>query len=215
MQSVAIITLLLCVSPVLAQYGSEPFIEGYVGANLTVPTGNLKNNLTPDSLNAKMGYGLDLGIAYYLKPQLALGIYFNSRNMKTSNFDLYHRVFEVGASGKYLLSDLSNSSMSPYLKITAGASFSKFAQAVEIDGGTIYREISHAPVLGLEAALGIQAKLKKDNQAGGVFLEAAVHNDFVDKSEGKFLGVGYPWSHGNALYFMLRGGVFFNIGRKE
>ena len=205
----------MCVSPVLAQYGSEPFIEGYVGANLTMPTGNLKNNLTPDSLNAKLGYGFDFGAAYYIKPQMALGIYFNSRNMKTENFDLYHRVFEFGLFGKYLLNDLSNASMAPYLKLSAGANFSKFAQAVESGGETIYREISHVPVLGVEAALGIQTKLKKDNEAGGIFLEAAVHNDFVDKSEGKFLGTGYPWSHGNALYFMLRGGIYFNIGRKE
>lgn len=214
-QSTAIIALLLCVSPAMAQYGSEPFIEGFVGGNLTLPTGNLKNNLSPDSLNAKLGYGFDMGGCYYIKPQVAIGLYFNSRNMKTQDFDLYHRVFEFGVYGKYLLNNLSNTQMTPYLKVSGGLSFSKFAEPITDGDKPVYSEISHNPVPGIEGALGLQTKLKKDNTAGGIFIEAAAHYDMVDKSMGKHVGSRIPWTHGNALYFMLRGGIYFNISHKE
>lgn len=210
-QSVVILSVLLCSSLAFAQYEDEPYIEGYVGANYTLPMGYLKNDLIPDSLNAKAGIGLDLGAGYHVKNNLVVGLYFNLRNMATEGLDLNHRVYEAGTYGKYFFSDLSESSFSPYLKVMAGLNFSKLVTVVQDESGPSFRELSLSPTLGTGAALGIHYKT---NEYGAIFLEAGLNYDFTDKVSGEFKGIDYEWGDNNQ-YLSIKAGVLFGIGRKE
>ena len=64
-QWAVILSVIVCFSPAFAQYEEDPYIEGYVGGNFTLPMGYMKNDLIPDSLNATSGIGLDAGAGYY------------------------------------------------------------------------------------------------------------------------------------------------------
>ena len=207
----AIFIALLMTSMATAQYEEEPYIEGFVGANLTLPMGHIKNDLEPDSLNAENGFGFDIGIGYYFTNHLIGGIYFNIQNMGVKDFELTHRVFEFGAYGKYLLLDLSESKISPYLKLSAGLNFSKFGTKVFDDSQPVFRELSYKPSLGTAAALGFQWKT---NDRGGIFLEFDYNYDFVKDNTGEFESIDYSWKENNS-YLMIKAGVVFNIGPKE
>ncbi len=210
-QSVVILTVLLCSSLAFAQYEDESYIEGYVGANYTLPMGYLKNDLIPDSLNAEAGVGFDIGAGYYVKSNMVVGLYFNLRNLTAQELDLNHRVYEFGTYGKYYFFDLSEGSFSPYLKVTAGLNFSKLVTIVEGETGPAFRELSLDPTIGTGAALGIYYKT---NEYGSLFLEAAYNYDFTDGVAGEFKGIDYEWKENNQ-YLMLKVGVQFNIGPKE
>ncbi|MCP4570593.1 MAG: outer membrane beta-barrel protein [FCB group bacterium] len=210
-QSLVLLALLLVSSLAQAQYEEDPYIEVFVAGNYTLPTGFIKNDMVPDSLNAKAGIGLDVGIGYYYKPKLILGLYFNNRNMGVEGFDLKHRVFELGLFAKYTVSDLAQSSLSPYLRLGGGLNFSKLATKVTDDGNPVYRELSYDPAFAAEAALGLHIKT---NSRGAVFLEAAYHMDMLSDVAGQFEGTDYKWGDNNN-FMMFRVGVLFNISPKE
>ncbi len=210
-QSVIIASLFLLSSPAYAQYEEEPFIEAFVGGNLAVPIGYIKNDLDPDSLNAKAGLGFDIGAGYYLSNKMIAGVYFNVRNMGVKDLPLKHRVFEFGAYGKYLFRDLSEVSLSPYIKLSAGLNFSKLATRVLDDGQPVYRELSYSPTLGTEANLGLQWRT---NSYGGIYIEAAYHFDFMNDVTGDFESTDYVWGDNNN-FILFKAGVLFNIGPKE
>ena len=208
---VAVIGLICCFSSLAyAQYEAEAFIEGFIGGNFTLPTGTIKNDLIPKDLNATTGVGLDLGAGYFFKPQIVGGVYFNARSMGTEGEELHHRVFEVGAYGKYFLSDVSATSFSPYGKLLAGLSFSKLATKVNDHDTPVLRELSYKPTLGVEGAVGIHYRT---NSAGGLYAEVGYHLDFMDGVKGTFQGIDYSWKASNK-YIILKAGVQFNIGRK-
>jgi len=207
-QSVILASLLICASMASAQYEAEPFVEGFVGPNFTLPMGYVKNDLTPDSLKATSGIGLDIGAGYYFKPTLVGGLYFNVRNMGTEELELKHRVFEFGAYGKYLFNDLMEASWSPYLRLTAGLNFSKMVTKVEGEIGPIFRELSHKPTLGTGISAGLQ---KKTNELGAVYFEATFNFDMMDGVAGQYKGVDYKWG-GNNQYLVFKAGVVINIG---
>jgi hypothetical protein len=188
-----IASLFLLSSLAYAQYEEEPFIEGFAGGNLTLPTGHIKNDLDPDSLNAKAG--LD----------------FNVRNMGVKDLPLKHRVFEFGAYGKYLFRDLSEVSLSPYLKFSAGLNFSKLATRVFDDSQLVYRELSYSSTLGTEANVGLHWKT---NSYGGVYVEVAYRFDFMNDVAGEFESIDYVWGDNNN-FILFKAGVLFNIGPKE
>lgn len=210
-QSVIIVSLLLLSSLAYAQYEEDPYIEGYVGGNFSMPMGHLKNDVVPDSLNATNGFGLDIGIGYYLKPNLITGLYFNVRNMGADEIDLNHRMFEFGAYGKYLIGDFAEKNLVPYFRLSAGLNFSKLATKVEGESGPIFRELSYDPTLGTELALGAHYKT---NDFGGIFAEAAFHFDMTDGATGEYKGINYEWG-GNDMFVMFRLGILFNVGPKE
>lgn len=207
-----LLALSLYAQPAFSQYGSESFIESFVGGNLAIPTGDLSGNLQPDSLNAGIGFGVDLGAGYYLKPKIVVGVFFSSRSMKTKELGLHHRAFDIGMYGKYLLNDVAAVKFSPYVKGAAGVNFSKLARVVEDDGINVFREISQDPTLAAEFALGLQYK---NNEFGGLFLEGAAHYDLSGGNSGDYREVSYPWNNGNNMYMLIRAGIIFNIGRKE
>jgi len=212
-QSVVLITVLLCFSTAFGQYyeEAESFVEGYIGGNLTMPTGYLANDLDPDSLNATMSVGFEGGAGYFVKDNLIVGLYFSLNNMGTEDLDLNHRIYELGAYGKYLFRDLTEVSFSPYARATAGLNFSKLVTKVESDGQPLFRELSLDPTFGFGLALGIHYKT---NDFGGLFLEAGYNYDFTNDVVGDFKGVDYPWGDNNQ-YLAIMAGVLFNIGPKE
>ncbi len=210
-QSMIIASLFLLSSLAYAQYEEEPFIEGFAGGNLTLPTGHIKNDLDPDSLNAKAGLGFDIGAGYYLSNKLIAGVYFNVRNMGVKDLPLKHRVFEFGAYGKYLFRDLSEVSLSPYLKFSAGLNFSKLATRVFDDSQLVYRELSYSSTLGTEANVGLHWKT---NSYGGVYVEVAYRFDFMNDVAGEFESIDYVWGDNNN-FILFKAGVLFNIGPKE
>lgn len=214
-QAVMIASIMLCSSLAFGQYEeeSEPFIEGFTGANVTLPMAYLKNDLAlPNAdLNAKPGIGLDVGAGYYFTNSLIAGLYFSARNMGVEAFDLHHRVFEAGVYGKFLFMDMTEKNWSPYIRLMVGLNFSKLTTRVMEDTLVIYRELAYDPALGTGVGLGAYLKL---NQHGGVYVEGAYHMDMMDGVVGKFKSVDYAWGDKNQ-YVELRAGVAFNIGPKE
>ena len=203
-----VVVIFLFAAPLLAQYGDEPFIECTLGGNLIFPTGYIKNDLQPDSLNAKTNIGFDLGVGYYVTNRIVAGIYMDMRNMKTKDFDLAHRGWAVGIYGKYLLFNMSEKSYSPYIKLGGGMIFNKLASKVFDDTTPKYRELSYDPALTAEIALGMHIKT---NDKGAVYLEGAYITDFMDNTTGRYESTDYKWGYNNK-YVMIRAGVLFNIG---
>jgi hypothetical protein len=207
---------MLCSSLAFGQYEeeSEPYIEGFVGVNGTLPMGYLKNDLLVSGadLNAKPGVGLDVGAGYHFTNSLIAGLYFSARNMGVEDFEeFHHRVFEAGVFGKYRFLDMSEKSWSPYLRVSVGLNFSKLATRVMDGSRYIYRELSYKPTAGTSAGLGMYLKL---NNRGGVYAEGVYHYDMMKGVGGDFKGVDYNWGDKNQ-YVVLGAGVVFNIGPKE
>jgi len=210
-QSVVVIGLLLSASLAFGQYDEDPYMEGYVGGNFTSPSGYMKNDLVPSSLNATGKLGFDLGLGYYMNPKLNIGVYFNLRNMKTEDLELNHHVYEGGIYGRYFLLNISESSYSPYVRIMAGLNFSKLVTRVDEDFGPVYRELSYEPTLGTGAGLGMYVKT---NNYGAFFLEGVFNYDFTNGITGEFKGTEYAWGDNNQ-YILVKAGIAFNIGPKE
>ncbi|MEE9442960.1 MAG: hypothetical protein V3V99_09865 [candidate division Zixibacteria bacterium] len=198
-------------SMVLAQYEDEPYVEGFVGGNFTSPSGYMKNDLVPDSLNATGGLGFIIGGGYYFRSNLILGLYFSMNNMGANDIDLNHRVFDFGIYTKYFIKDLSESSFSPYVKVSGGLAFSKLITKVTSNGGVTFRELSYSPALGVDVALGLHWKT---NEYGALYFEGGYKTDLMDGVTGEFKGVDYPWLDNNN-FLIIRAGVIFNIGPKE
>lgn len=210
-QAVIVIGILFPASLAFGQYDEDPYMEGYVGANYTLPMGYIKNDLTPASLNAVGKLGLDIGFGYYVNPQLSVGLFFNMRNMDTDNLDLNHRVYEFGPYGRYFLTNISETSFSPYLKVSAGLNFSKLVNRVDGETGPTYRELSLEPTLGIGGGVGLYLKT---NDYGAVYLEGIYNYDFTSGVTGEFRGNEYTWGDNNQ-YLMIKAGVAYNIGPRE
>jgi hypothetical protein len=206
-----VMSLFVFSSMAFAQYDEEPFIEGFVGGNFTMPSGYMKNDLVPDSLNATGGIGFNVGGGYYFKPNLIVGLYVGANNMGAEDIDLNHRVFEFGLYTKYFVKDLSESSFSPYIKVSGGLAFSKLITKVTSDGNVSFRELSYSPALGVDVALGLHIKT---NETGGVYLEGGYKTDLMNGITGEFKGVDYEWGDNNN-FLIIRAGILFNIGPKE
>lgn len=209
---IVLVAILLSMStPTLAQYEEEPFIEGYIGPNYTLPMGHLKNDLVPDSLNATSGIGLDAGLGYYYKSNLIIGGYFRFNNMGVDMVELSHRVFAVGLYSKFFLADITEGSGSPYLKVSAGLNFNKFATKVEGETTPTFRELSYSSTPAVEFSLGYHIKT---TEAGAIYLEGAYGYDFSDGATGEFRSQKTEWGANNQ-FIILRVGVLFNIGPNE
>lgn len=177
-----------------------------------MPTGTLKNDMNPDSLNAKGSFGGEIGLGYYWKPNVIIGLYFCGRNMTTEELDLRHRAYDVGLYGKYLFKDISETSLSPYVKVNAGMNISKLATKVEAEGGGVaFRELSFDPTFQGGVALGVH---KKTNSNGGLYFEVGYQMDMMDGVTGEFRGTDYEFTDNNG-FLMIKLGVLFNIGRRE
>lgn len=210
-QTVTIGSLLFLASLAAAQYEAEPFIEGFIGGNFTLPFGYITSDLEPNSIQATNGIGLELGAGYFFKPQIVGGTFFSVRNTGTDGSGLRHRIFEVGLYGKYLISDLTAKSFSPYVRVSAGLGFNKLARAVSDHGQPVLRELSHKPALGTEIGVGVHYRT---NSYGAIYGEAAYHLDWMSGVKGTYQSVDYPWGDNNG-FLELKAGVLFNIGPKE
>lgn len=198
-------------APTFAQYEDDPFLEGFIGPNYTLPLGHLKNDLEPEGLKATSGIGFDAGIGYYYKPSLIIGGYFRFLNMGTEDIDMSHRTYSVGMYGKFLFLDIVEGSGSPYLRMSAGINFGKFATRVDGEFTPTFRELSYAPTPAVEIALGFH---KKTAEAGAIYFEGAFGYDFTDGITGEFRSQKTEWGANNQ-YVIIRAGVLFNIGAKE
>ena len=69
-QAVTLGSLLFLASLAAAQYEAEPYIEGFTGVSYSLPTGFIKNDMTPGTLKATNGFGLELGAGYFIKPRV-------------------------------------------------------------------------------------------------------------------------------------------------
>jgi hypothetical protein len=210
-QAIVIMTVLAGTMPALAQYATDPYIEGYVGGNVTLPMGHIKNDLVPDSLNATAALGFNAGVGYHLKPKMVIGLFFDLRNMKTKDLELNHRVYEVGVYGKYFMADITETRFSPYARVSAGMNISKLVTRVEDSFGPVFRELSYNPSLGVGACLGLHIRT---NDYGALYVEGSYNYDFMNGVSGKFKGVSYTWDKNNQ-FVVIRAGVKFNIGPKD
>lgn len=211
LQSVVIMSLLLGSSLAWAQYEEEPYVEGYVGINYVIPSGYIANDLDPDSINAKGGVGWDFGFGYYATSKLVVGLHFNNRNMSADKVDLNHRVIEIGAYGKYFLLNMTETSLSPYLRLTGGVSFNRLVTPILGAEGPSYGELTYKPAGGAGLGLGLQFKT---NEFGGLFVEATYNYDFTEGIKDEYRDIEYEWG-GNNQYVTLKFGVVYNIGPRE
>ncbi|MFH1701437.1 MAG: hypothetical protein ABIE07_12735 [Candidatus Zixiibacteriota bacterium] len=207
----AVVSFFIFSSLVLAQYEDEPYVEGFVGGNYISPSGYIKNDLEPDSLNATGGIGFNIGAGYYFKSNLVMGLYFGVNNMGAQDIVLNHRVFDFGLYAKYFVRDITESSLSPYVKVSGGLVFSKLITKVTSNGSVAFRELSYSPAFGTEIALGLHWKT---NELGAVYFEGGYKIDMMNGVTGEFKGVDYPWSDNNN-FLIFRAGVTVNIGPKE
>ncbi len=198
-------------APTFAQYEEDSFIEAFIGPNFTLPTGHLKNDLVPDSLNATSGIGFDAGVGYYYKSNLVIGGYFRFLHMGVEELDMSHRIYSAGLYGKFFFADIAEGSGSPYIRFSGGLNFDKFVTEV-VDGSILrYRELSYSPTPAVEFSLGYHLKT---TDAGAIYIEAAYGYDFSDGVTGEFKSQKSIWGANNQVV-VLRAGVLFNIGPKE
>ena len=105
-----------------------------------------------------------------------------------SSFDIgdqNYKMYDVGLYGKYAFT--GESSFEPYIKISAGINFAKYATWVG-DMKTTLRELSYDPAFSGAGYLG--ASLYTSDY-GALFMEVGYHMDMLK---------GSPVEHGDEIY---------------
>lgn len=164
-----------------------------------------------DTLAAKTGLQFGGTGGYYLTDRIVLGSYFTYSQMATEdlpNVDVSaqnYKMYDIGIYGKYALTGESN--FEPYVKLSAGANFLKFATWVG-QYRTILREISYDPVFSGAGYLGA---MYYTSDYGAIFVEAGYHIVMSKYTEGKFQDRIYTVPE-DIKYAEVRAGVIVFFG---
>ncbi len=164
-----------------------------------------------DTLAAKNGIHFGMSGGYYLTERICFGSYFSYSQMapeEVSSFDISdqkYQMYNVGLYGKYAFSGESN--FEPYVKISAGINFAKFATWVG-DFRTILREVSYDPAFSAGADLGASYFT---SDYGALFLEVGYHFDKLKNTPAEYAGEEYPFPE-DIKYLELSAGVIVFFG---
>ncbi len=164
-----------------------------------------------DTLAAKNGIHFGMSGGYYLSERICLGSYFSYSQMapeEVSSFDISdqkYKMYNVGLYGKYAFSGESN--FEPYVKISAGINFAKFATWVG-DFRTILREISYDPAFSGGLYLGASYFT---SDYGALFLEVGYHIDKLKNTPAIYAGETFPFPE-DIKYLELNIGVAVFFG---
>lgn len=181
--------------------------EVSIHAGLTMPS----NIDWYDSLAAKNGMHFGAAGGYYLNERFCVGTYFTYSQMspeEASSFnigDQKYKMYDVGLYGKYAFTGESN--FEPYIKISAGINFAKYATWVG-DARTTLREISFDPAFSGAGYLGLSYYT---SDYGAIFLELGYHLDMLKDSPAIYKDVSYPFPE-DIKYLEIRGGVIVFFG---
>lgn len=139
-----------------------------------------------DTLEAKNGLNFGGTGGYYFTERLCLGAYFTYSQMATEDLteidvsDQNYKMYDIGLYGKYAFTGESN--FEPYIKLSAGANFTKFATWVG-ENSTVLREISYDPVFSGAGYLGA---MYYTSDYGAIYFEAGYHIVMSKYTEGTF-----------------------------
>lgn len=183
-----------------------------VGMNIGLTTSS--NIDWYDSLKAKTGanYGAHGGM--YISEDFCLGAYFTYAQMSPEELvgfsiaDLKYKMYKVGLYGKYAFSGESN--FEPYIKVSAGINFAKFATWVgpTVASRTTLREISYDPAFSGAATLGISYYT---SDYGALFLEASYHLDKLKNTPAEHGQIIFPFPE-DLTYIEIKAGIVVFFG---
>ena len=178
--------------------------NGFVGA--AMPSGAIKD--WSDSMGAKTGLTFGAAGGYYFTEKLCLGAYFQYSQLGMEIYERNHRLYDAGAYLKYVF--VGESNFEPYVKLSAGALFPKFATWVG-PAGTRLRELSYDP--GFKGALSA-GLIYYTSDYGGVYLEAGYNYGAVKDKKANYHSEEHLFED-NANYLDLKLGimVFFGPGQ--
>lgn len=202
--------LILC-SAVVAQDEEEEGkwrnFEVSMHGGMTIPS----NIDWYDSLAAENGIHFGATGGYYLTERFCLGAYFTYSQMPPkdiSSFDISkqkYKMYDVGLYAKYAFAGESN--FEPYIKISAGINFAKYATWVGV-AKTTFREISYDPAFSGAGYLGLSYYT---SDYGALFVEVGYHQDMLKGTPAKFDDVTYGFQM-DINYIEARAGIIVFFG---
>jgi hypothetical protein len=165
---------------------------------LSLPSGSLSD--WNDTLGAEMGFNLGLASGYYFTEKICAGIYFDYTQFGVEDYSLNYRLYNAGVYGKY--SFVGESNFEPYVKVSAGGVWPKFATWIGPDKNVL-RELSYDPALNLGLHVGA---LYYTADFGGIFLELGYQMDMLKDAKGDYGGEEFKLAD-NVNYINIRAGV--------
>ncbi len=164
-----------------------------------------------DTLAAENGLHFGGSGGYYFNERICLGAYFTYSQMALPELadvdvtDMNYKMYDIGIYGKYAF--VGESNFEPYVRLSAGANFAKFATWVGPDRRRL-REVSYDP--GLSAA-GYLGAMYYTSDYGAIFAELGYHMDFLQYDEGTFQDITYSIPD-DVKYAEVRVGVVVFFG---
>ncbi len=172
----------------------------------SIPTGAIKD--WSDSMGAKTGISFGGAGGYYFSDNLCLGVYFQYSQLGMEIYERNHRLYDAGAYLKYAFTGESN--FEPYLKVSAGALFPKFATWVG-PIRTRLRELSYDPGFKGSLSAGL---LYYTSDYGGIYIEAGYNYASVKDKEAVYHSEKYFFED-NANYLDIKAGILVFFGPEE
>jgi len=167
-----------------------------------------------DSLGAKTGLNFGMSGGYFLNDRICLGGYFHYTQFGLEEpegldlSDMHYKMYNAGLYLKYAFTGESN--FEPYIKLSAGANFAKFATWVGPELKRM-REVSYDP--GLSSALSA-GFVYYTSEWGGLSLEASYHFDPLQANEGDYFGQTFAIFE-DLNYLRINAGVTVFFGPEE
>ncbi|MCP4706167.1 MAG: porin family protein [candidate division Zixibacteria bacterium] len=201
--------LIFCSAVVAQDEDEEKWRNFEVGINvgLTMPS----NIDWYDSLEAKNGANYGLFGGYYFNERFCFGSYFTYAQMspeEATSFsiaDQKYKMYRLGFYGKYAFTGESN--FEPYVKVSAGINFAKFATWVG-PTRTLLREISYDPAFSGAAYLGLSYFT---SDYGAIYLEVSYHMDKLKNTPAEYGNVEFPFPE-DIKYLEANAGVVVFFG---
>lgn len=170
---------------------------------LSLPSGEFSD--WNDTLGA--GTGINFGAAggYFFTEKICAGIYFEYAQFGVEDYEQNYRLYNAGFYGKYCF--VGESNFEPYVKLTAGSVWPKFATWITEDRN-IMRELSYDPVPSVGLNVGT---LYYTSDFGSIFLELGYQMAMTKDNLGEYGGVDYVLKD-NINYINIRAGVTVFFG---
>jgi len=175
-------------------------------SGITLPTGSLKT--WNDSLGAKTGLNFGGSGGLYFNEKFCLGAYFNYTQSPMNLYNLHYKQYDMGAYAKYAF--VGESNFEPYVKLSAGLDFAKFATWVDPANNRL-REVSYDGGLAFGAYAGF---LFYTSDYGGIFAEAGYHLANLKDNPGEHAGKEYYFKD-NLKYLDIKVGVMVFFGPEK
>ena len=179
-------------------------VSGFAGAAL--PSGGIKD--WSDSIGAKTGLTFGANGGYYLTEKICLGAYFQYSQLGMEIYSRNHRLYDAGAYIKYAF--VGESNFEPYVKLSAGVLWTKFATWVG-PAYTRLRELSYNP--GFKGALSA-GLIYYTSDYGGVYAEMGYNYGAVKDKEEDYHSQKFNFSE-TVNYIDAKFGIVVFFGPEE